>query len=229
MMNLKHDIDLQRLLKESHLLEQAKKAESGAKQRQIALDMRLQELGARESIFKQKMPTSHRQGINLKARQRESHRRKDAKENGVILEKQSVKKSSSHRVRGVDVPGVGKFKGGTLKLSRRDVASIQGPSRGKSRRRWSSFLRDCSHDIWSDSSSYLGWRRFVSNLNNPVRCETNMLRSVLILFMVSTSMLSVFCKCTFVQSNRCGTNWHLWRDRRWTSNLVYQHLIVQQH
>lgn len=131
---MKHDIDLQRLLKESHLLEQARKTD-GAKQRQMALDMRLQELGARDSLFKQeKMPASHRRGINLKATQKESQRRKDAKENGIILEKQSIKKNSSQRVRGVDVPGVGKFSGGTLKLSKRDVASIQGPSRGKPRR-----------------------------------------------------------------------------------------------
>lgn len=81
------------------------------------------------------MPKSHRVGITKKADVKEATRRKEAKENGVILEKATSKKknaSSSRRDRGVDVPGVGKFSGGTLKLSRRDVASIQGPSKSGS-------------------------------------------------------------------------------------------------
>lgn len=129
MLNLKRDLDLQRLLKESHLLEKSKASESPGKQRQMALDMRLQALGAKESIFaQQRMPVAHRLGITKKADQKEARRRKDAKENGVILERVTKKSTSKRpRDRGVDVPGVGKFAGGTLKLSRRDVANIQGP------------------------------------------------------------------------------------------------------
>lgn len=105
----------------------------------MALDMRLQFLGAKQSVWAQKnMPLAHRVGITKKADQRQTKRRAEAKENGVILEKASNKKTDSRkrRERGVDVPGVGKFAGGTLKLSRRDVASIQGSSaakRGKKR------------------------------------------------------------------------------------------------
>lgn len=135
-LNLKHDLDLQRLLKESHLLERSRTSSAPGKERQKALDMRLQSLGAKDSLFsQQRMPMSHRIGINDKAQQKEARRRHEAKENGVILEKVSMssgsrkgaKSKSARRERGVDAPGVGKFSGGTLKLSRKDVASIQGP------------------------------------------------------------------------------------------------------
>lgn len=132
-LNLKHDLDLQRLLKESHLLEKSRTSTNPAKQRQMALDMRLQSLGAKQSLFtQQKMPAAHRMGIAKKADQRQSKRRAEAKENGVILEKASKKAGTpKRRERGVDVPGVGKFAGGTLKLSRRDVSSIQGSPAGR--------------------------------------------------------------------------------------------------
>jgi len=102
----------------------------------MALEMRLQALGAKTSILTQEnMPRSHRVGITKRADERETRRRKEAKENGVILERVSTKTTKNvRRQRGVDVPGVGKFSGGTLKLSRRDVASIQGPSASASRR-----------------------------------------------------------------------------------------------
>lgn len=135
-LNLKHDLDLQRLLKESHLLEKSRVSKTPAKERQMALEMRLQALGAKTSVLTQEsMPRSHRVGITKKADQKEARRRREAKENGVILEKASSKSSKNvRRQRGVDVPGVGKFSGGTLKLSRKDVASIQGPPSGTSRK-----------------------------------------------------------------------------------------------
>ncbi|KAK5942027.1 pre-rRNA processing and 40S ribosomal subunit assembly [Knufia obscura] len=135
-LNLKHDLDLQRLLKESHLLEKSKVSKTPAKERQMALEMRLQALGAKTSVLTQEsMPRSHRIGITKKADQKEARRRREAKENGVILEKASSKSNKNvRRQRGVDVPGVGKFSGGTLKLSRKDVASIQGPPSGTSRK-----------------------------------------------------------------------------------------------
>jgi len=102
----------------------------------MALEMRLQALGAKASVLTQEsMPRSHRIGITKKAESKEAKRRREAKENGIILEKASSKPDKNvRRQRGVDVPGVGKFSGGTLKLSQRDVASIQGPRGGTSRR-----------------------------------------------------------------------------------------------
>lgn len=106
----------------------------------MALEMRLQALGAKESILtQQKMPAAHRIGMTKKADRREVLRRKEAKENGVILEKASKKSKNARRERAVDVPGVGKFSGGTLKLSKRDISSIQGssavPKKRKGKRR----------------------------------------------------------------------------------------------
>ena len=95
----------------------------------------MQDLGAKKSISKQeKMPLSHRKGISAKATSREGRRRKEASENGVVLEKaRSAIKSAKRRERSVGGPTVGNFKGGTLKLSSRDVRSIEGPKqRGSS-------------------------------------------------------------------------------------------------
>ena len=135
--NLKHDLDLQRLLQESSLLK--KQRESSKADRHRTTDLRLQSLGLKSSLYSQgKMPMAHRQGMKAKAHSREELRRKDARENGIVLE-QAARKGGidkPKRQRGVDAPGVGKFRGGTLKLSRRDVADIQGPKqdRGRGRR-----------------------------------------------------------------------------------------------
>ena len=137
-MNLKHDLDLQRLLKESHLLEQAKAAAVPGSHRHKAVDMRLQTLGSKTSMFHQeKMPLSHRKGILAKAATGEAMRRKEAKENGIILEKATTKSKSidRKRERGVDVPAVGKYQGGTLKLSKSDIIDIQGPSQSGGQRK----------------------------------------------------------------------------------------------
>ncbi|KAJ9612370.1 pre-rRNA processing and 40S ribosomal subunit assembly [Cladophialophora chaetospira] len=135
-LNLKHDLDLQRLLKESHLLEQAKASSSLGTHRHKAVDMRMQSLGSKGSVFHQeKMPLAHRRGILAKAATREASRRAQAQENGIILEKATAKSRARElrRERGVDVPAVGKFRGGTLRLSKKDVFDIQGPSRSESR------------------------------------------------------------------------------------------------
>ncbi|KIW20166.1 hypothetical protein PV08_00741 [Exophiala spinifera] len=125
--NLKHDLDLQRLLRESHLLEQAKSSSMPGAERHKAIDMRMKSLGSKDSLFHQKsMPRSHRVGIVTKAASREALRRKEAKENGIILEKPSGEsRPTNRRERGVDVPAVGRFRSGTLKLSRKDVLDIQ--------------------------------------------------------------------------------------------------------
>ncbi len=127
--NLKHDIELQRLLKESHLLNRSLASNLTHSSRHEAIDLRMQSLGARSSLFKQaKMPLSHHRGIIAKSNQREASRRKEARENGIILEQENRKKGAKNvrRERGVGAPTVGKFKDGTLKLSRQDISVIQG-------------------------------------------------------------------------------------------------------
>ncbi|WEW56568.1 pre-rRNA processing and 40S ribosomal subunit assembly [Emydomyces testavorans] len=132
-MNLKNDLALQRLLKESHLLESAHDLNPTGKNRHRAIDIRMQSIGAADSIYTQKnMPMSHKRGIEAKAAKKEETRRREARENGIILEKSAPKREPSRngrRERGIGGPLVGKFAGGTLKLSKRDVIDIQGPRR----------------------------------------------------------------------------------------------------
>lgn len=83
---------------------------------------------------------SHRKGIIAKQAQREDTRRREARENGIILEKAKMgikKGSDGKRDRGVGAPSVGKFSSGTLKLSKKDISEIEGPRKtftGKSSR-----------------------------------------------------------------------------------------------
>ncbi|KAL4890459.1 hypothetical protein BDV59DRAFT_94292 [Aspergillus ambiguus] len=138
--DLKNDLALQRLLKESHLLESGSDLAPTGKNRLKALDLRMQSLGAKSSLYHQKMPSSHRRGIKAKADKKEQKRRLEAKENGIVLEKpaQQSKASAGRRDRGVGGPTIGKFAGGTLNLSKRDLSAVQKPQRtgkGKSRGR----------------------------------------------------------------------------------------------
>lgn len=127
--NLKHDLALQRLLRESHLLDSGEELAPTGKNRHKALDLRMQALGAKTSLYKQKMPDSHRRGIKAKAAAKEDKRRKEAKENGIILEKPTkvTKSNPGRRERGVGGSSIGKFSGGTLNLSKRDLHVMQGP------------------------------------------------------------------------------------------------------
>ncbi|KAK3716869.1 pre-rRNA processing and 40S ribosomal subunit assembly [Vermiconidia calcicola] len=139
--NLKHDLALQRLLQESHLLApnaaNGKAAAPDGKGRLKALDLRVRTLGAKQSVSEQeKMPLSQRKGISAKASSREEKRRKDAVESGVILEKaRMAAKPEKRRDRSIGGPNVGKFRGGTLKLNSRDVKSIEGSKKAGSAKR----------------------------------------------------------------------------------------------
>jgi len=77
------------------------------------------------------MPMGMRKGINHAAVTREDKRRREAKENGIILEREAkkvkgggVKKRRSERP--VDLPGVGKLRGAELRITERDVRAIEG-------------------------------------------------------------------------------------------------------
>ncbi|KAF2158221.1 hypothetical protein K461DRAFT_290466 [Myriangium duriaei CBS 260.36] len=140
--NLKNDLALQRLLRESHLLEGNASASDGptGRNRLKATELRMQSLGAKSSILDQKlMPMSHRKGMLAKAARKESERRQEARENGIILERAKLGKKrevggGGRRERGIGGPSIGRFRGGTLSLSKKDVQGIQGSSVGSSRR-----------------------------------------------------------------------------------------------
>lgn len=95
--------------------------------------MRVQALGSKVSIHKQeKMPMGMRKGMVAAADAREVKRRREAKENGVILERETGKGKRRDRGggggggRAVDTPGVGRFKGAELRISEHDVRRIEG-------------------------------------------------------------------------------------------------------
>jgi hypothetical protein len=105
------------------------------------MDMRLRALGGRESVLEQrKMPMSIRRGITGAAAEREAKRRREAKENGVVLERETAPSSSSSssgpkaRRKGgggaVDMPSIGKMRGAELRLSKRDIRSMEGGDSG---------------------------------------------------------------------------------------------------
>ncbi len=98
-----------------------------------ALDLRLKDLGAKQSISNQQsMPLSHRKGISARKADREVSRRKEAAENGVVLEKaRFVAKNLKPREKSIAGPKVGSFRSGTLKLTSKDLKSIQGAKAGK--------------------------------------------------------------------------------------------------
>lgn len=135
--NVKNDLALQRLLKESHLLESQSSLSHTGWNRHKAIDLRLQDLGSKSSVFGQEnMPMAQRKGILAKATEREAVRRREALANGIVLEKaKKVKDKTIKRQRGIGAPSVGRFHKGTLKLSRRDLAEIQGPKKRPSSRR----------------------------------------------------------------------------------------------
>lgn len=106
---LKQDLELRRLLAESHLLNPtyrgasspfssgpaAPKSFDEGRTRHKAIDLRIQALGSKGSILKQeKMPMNIRKGKEAAAAGREFKRRKEARENGIILERATTGKKT---------------------------------------------------------------------------------------------------------------------------------------
>ncbi|KAH7328437.1 hypothetical protein B0I35DRAFT_506904 [Stachybotrys elegans] len=140
---LAQDLELRRLLSESHLL--ARKinnspfATQGTNEprpfaagriRQKANDMRVQALGSKVSILKQEnVPMNLRKIMVNAATSRENKRRREARENGVILERSAGKKKTRDRRGGgpaVDRPAIGRMRGAELRISEKDIKGIEG-------------------------------------------------------------------------------------------------------
>lgn len=138
--NLKNDLALQKLLRESHLLSASSSGTSTPTltttgiARHKSTDLHLQSLGAKSSVFTQKkMPMAQRKHMIQKAQLTEQKRRADAKEAGIVLERERMVgkvEKEKKRDRGVGGPSIGRFKGGTLSLSKKDVRSITGGGGG---------------------------------------------------------------------------------------------------
>jgi hypothetical protein len=146
--NLQNDLALQRLLKESHLLDantfsatgNASSAPEGAA-RLKALDMRIRDLGGKKSHLEQdRMPIAFRKGMVAKASEREGKRRSEAKENGIVLERFGAKGAGGagaatrgggkerKRAIGTGGPDIGTFRGATLRLSKNDIKGMESSS-----------------------------------------------------------------------------------------------------
>ncbi|KAG5934217.1 hypothetical protein E4U60_004030 [Claviceps pazoutovae] len=157
---LKQDLELRRLLSESHLLNPhgrgAKSLSSVSspsaspssttstpafaegRTRRKTTDLRVQALGAKTSIhIQEKMPMQMRKGMMAAQQAREVKRRREARENGVILERDVQMRGGDKKRRrggggggggmgGVDRPGVGRMRGAELRISERDVRGIEG-------------------------------------------------------------------------------------------------------
>ncbi|KAI0405707.1 hypothetical protein F4802DRAFT_168458 [Xylaria palmicola] len=165
---LKNDLALQRLLAESHLFSSAAARRGGGsggdaaatmttehegRNRHLATDLRLSALGSKTSVYAQaKMPMALRKGMRAAADARESSRRREARENGIVLErpagapkKKEAANGSGARRRGapgssraIDAPSVGRMNGGMLTLSKRDIAGIES---GGGARRGATFAK----------------------------------------------------------------------------------------
>ncbi|CAK7235627.1 pre-rRNA processing and 40S ribosomal subunit assembly [Sporothrix curviconia] len=181
---LANDLELQRLISESHLLAGAFRlpssfsTASGAtstvgsasditgaagrkssqpfaagRLRQRTIDLRVQAVAnkargdassssagtvtvsqASESIFTPaNLPMSIRKGMAAAAALRETKRRREARESGIVLERPAAKlvsKSAAKRMRAVDAPAVGRMRGSELRLRDKDVREIEGPRKG---------------------------------------------------------------------------------------------------
>ncbi|KAF1933697.1 uncharacterized protein M421DRAFT_416046 [Didymella exigua CBS 183.55] len=134
--NLQNDLALQKLLRDSHILSASSSGAStpslitAGAARHKSTDLHLRSLGAKSSVFTQKkMPMAQRKHMVEKARLTEQKRRHEAREGGIILEKEVREKSKGKerkRERDVAGPSIGRFSGGTLTLSKKDVRSITG-------------------------------------------------------------------------------------------------------
>ncbi|EPX71534.1 rRNA processing protein Faf1 [Schizosaccharomyces octosporus yFS286] len=119
--NLKNDVELQKLLRESHLLHEvsSRTGETNlvaqGKVRQKAIQQHIKELGGKEK--EQKMPMIARKGMAQKRKHIDGIIQKEARESGTVLAKKA--KQPKKQKKGF-VPGTfslpGKFVGGTLRL-----------------------------------------------------------------------------------------------------------------
>lgn len=81
-----------------------------------------------------------RKGIIRATESKEEKRRREARENGIVLEreaKKAVNRKKSERA--VDLPAVGKMRGAELRISKREIREIENEGRkrqsGRRRRR----------------------------------------------------------------------------------------------
>ncbi|OLL22794.1 hypothetical protein NEOLI_004687 [Neolecta irregularis DAH-3] len=126
--NLKHDVALQRLLRESHLLHKEASSERGleltGKSRIKALEQYATSLGGK--VKADRTPMRIKRGIKEKAQKRKEKNAREAMEAGIVTSKEKkVKKRVFKKNSGLDnLHRVGKFKGGTLSINESEIRRV---------------------------------------------------------------------------------------------------------
>ncbi|KAG5519788.1 hypothetical protein PMAC_000061 [Pneumocystis sp. 'macacae'] len=137
---LKNDIVLQRLLKESHFLKKGSNSstfslEPIGKQRHKIIENRIKLLGGKD-VFKEKIPFKIRLGMKFKAKIRSEIAKKKAKEAGIIRALPTSRSKKGKRSYGLNEITIGKYCKGMIILSQEDikgVSSISGSNRRNKR------------------------------------------------------------------------------------------------
>ncbi|RVD90253.1 uncharacterized protein DFL_001228 [Arthrobotrys flagrans] len=135
-LHLKNDIALRNLLSESHLLDSTL-SHSNPKNRHKAIESRVIALGGKPLKQKGNIPMAIQKGMKAKQKSIAEKVKREAKVNGVVMDKESKRakerrknkerqerRKGEGRGTGVGHAKVGKFRGGELRLSRRDVAAM---------------------------------------------------------------------------------------------------------
>lgn len=141
--DLKKDKELQKLLRESHLLHEqgGDSLETTGKIRQKAIKNQLILNGASKEK-QRKMPIGMRKGIEAAATRREGAADKYNKDNGIITARKVVPIVKKKNNKTLHELNVGKYKNGKLTISRREIDRINGPktsSKGKKKRGFRDF------------------------------------------------------------------------------------------
>ena len=132
--NIKHDIALQRLLRESNLLAEYATKEDPGRLRHLTLDSRISHLGGKE-IAKGNIPLRIQKGIEIAKAKRRKKSEREAQEAGILMPVKRKSKPEKVRESGLKTSSsVGKFKNGMLKINAREIRRVNNAGSGKPRR-----------------------------------------------------------------------------------------------
>lgn len=140
--DLKNDLELQRLIEESHILQEQQEfsgasisigdpMESIGKNRIKILEARMAKAGAKKKT--EKMPMAIAKGIKNKAKERSDTHKFRAKESGIVLAREKKVRKQRVHDKGLKINSVGKSTAHGVTVSQRDIARVQSKTRRKKR------------------------------------------------------------------------------------------------
>lgn len=144
--DLKKDKELQKLLRESHLLhaQGGDSLETTGKVRHKAISEQLVSFGAAKQK-QRKMPIGMRKGIEAAATKREVATERYHKDNSIVTARKStpVVKTKSNKT--LHELNLGKYKNGKLSISRKEIDRVNGPRGGSAKGKRKRGFRDFSN------------------------------------------------------------------------------------